>query len=149
MKKLAVFLGFIVVTVTAGVTLAQKVEVEQVPMTWRQASISDGEQLYAELCAVCHGKGAMGDGPAASALKKPVPNLTKLAARYDGEFPRQMVEEAITGSERVASHGSVEMPMWGQAFDEVRPDWKPARRKAFARQRIYNLTEYLSTIQAE
>lgn len=149
MKKTAVLFGFIFVAVTTGITFAQQVEVKQVPLTWKQASLSDGGQLYVELCAVCHGKTGMGDGPAASALKKPVPDLTKLASRHKGEFPRQQVEDAITGRARVASHGTADMPMWGRAFEDVRPDWKPARRKGFASQRVYNLTEYLSTIQAE
>jgi hypothetical protein len=41
------------------------------------------------------------------------------------------------------------MPIWGQAFKDVRPDMKQFRRDALARQRIFNLTEYLATIQAE
>ena len=155
MKKKSVFFASIVVAVAGGATVAQDIDVKkgpvikEVPMTWQQASISDGEQLYVELCAVCHGKTAMGDGPAAGALKKPVPDLTTLASRNNGQFPRQRVEDAITGRARVASHGSVDMPMWGQAFEDVRPDWKPARRKGFASQRVFNITEYLSTIQAE
>ena len=36
-----------------------------------------------------------------------------------------------------------------RAFKDVRPDMKQFRRDALARQRIYNLTEYLATIQAE
>jgi hypothetical protein len=41
------------------------------------------------------------------------------------------------------------MPIWGQAFEGVRPDWKMFRREALARQRIHSLAEYLATIQAE
>ncbi|MEL7448261.1 MAG: c-type cytochrome [Pseudomonadota bacterium] len=155
MKKQPVFLASALVTVAAGVALAQDIKVEkgpvvkEVPMTWQQASINDGEQLYGELCAACHGKTAEGDGPAAGALKKLVPDLTLLAARNSGEFPRKRIEDAITGENRVASHGSVDMPMWGSAFEGVRPDWKPARRKAFAKQRVFNLTEYLSSLQVD
>ena len=147
MKKLAICLSFIVALVTAGVTLAQQVKVKEVPMTWQQASISDGGELYTELCAVCHGKSAMGDGPAAGALKETVPDLTRIAARNNGTFPREKIEDAILGKARVTSHGTAEMPIWGQAFEGVRPDWKPQRRRALAKQRVYNLTEYLSTIQ--
>lgn len=148
MKAFLILIGIIVVITVANTTFGQ-VEVKRVPLTWQQASLTDGEQLYLELCAVCHGKGGMGDGPAASALKKAVPDLTGLAAKNDGQFPRQEVEDSIAGKSRAVSHGTIDMPIWGQAFEDVRPDWTTVRRKALASQRIYNLTEYLSTIQAE
>lgn len=148
MKAFLILIGIIFVITVANTTFGQ-VEVKRAPLTWHQAALTDGGELYLELCAVCHGKGGMGDGPAASALKKAVPDLTGLAAKNDGEFPRQEVEDSIAGKSRAVSHGTIDMPIWGQAFEDVRPDWKPFRRKALARQRIYNLTEYLATIQAE
>ena len=137
-----------VVIMVASTTFGE-VEVKQAPLTWQQAALSDSEQLYLELCAVCHGKSGMGDGPAASALKKAVPDLTNLAATNDCEFPRHAVEQAIAGESRVVSHGTIDMPIWGQAFKDVRPDMKQFRRDALARQLIFNLTEYLATIQVE
>jgi len=148
MKALPVLFGTMVVIMVASTTFGE-VEVKQAPLTWQQAALSDGEQLYLELCAVCHGKSGMGDGPAASALKKAVPDLTGLAVANDGEFPRHKVEQSIAGESRVTSHGTIDMPIWGQAFKDVRPDMKQFRRDALARQRIFNLTEYLATIQAE
>ena len=148
MKAFLILIGIIVAITAANTTFGQ-VEVKQVPLTWQQAALTDGEELYLELCAVCHGKGGMGDGPAASALKNALPDLTGLAAKNDGKFPRQEVEDSITGKSRVVSHGTIDMPIWGLAFEGVRPDWKMFRREALARQRIYNLTEYLATIQAE
>ncbi len=148
MKALPVLFGTIVVIMVASTTFGE-VEVKQAPLTWQQAALSDGEQLYLELCAVCHGKSGMGDGPAASALKKAVPDLTGLAAANEGEFPRHKVEQSIAGESRVVSHGTIDMPIWGQAFKDVRPDMKQFRRDALARQRIFNLTEYLATILAE
>ena len=148
MKAFLILIGIIVAITVANTTFGQ-VEVKQVPLTWQQAALTDGEELYLELCAVCHGKGGMGDGPAASALKNALPDLTGLAEKNDGKFPRQEVEDSITGKSRVVSHGTIDMPIWGQAFEGVRPDWKMFRREALARQRIYNLTEYLATIQAE
>ncbi|MCJ7591113.1 MAG: cytochrome c [Woeseiaceae bacterium] len=148
MKTLPVVLGIIVVVIITGTTFAQ-VQIKEVPLTWQQASLSDGEELYLELCAACHGKSGLGDGPAAPALKNPVPDLTALAAQNDGIFPRKEVENSIAGKSRVVSHGTIDMPVWGQAFEDVRPDWKLFHRKALANQRIFNLTEYLATIQAE
>lgn len=148
MKVLAVSLGIIAAIIAAGTTFGQ-VEINQAPLTWQQASLTDGEELFVELCAVCHGTSGTGDGPAAGALKTAVPDLTRLAAKNDGKFPREKVQDAIAGESRVVSHGTAEMPIWGQAFENVRPDFKEFRRKALARQRIYNLTEYVATIQAE
>jgi len=125
------------------------VVVKGAPLTWRKAAISDGGALYQELCAVCHGESARGDGPAAPALKNTVPDLTMLAAKNGGEFPFQKVQETITGQNRVIEHGTVSMPIWGRAFEAVRPDWTRTQREAFAEQRIYNITEYLSTIQVQ
>ena len=132
----------------AGTTLAQP-EVREAPLTWQQAALSDGEALYLELCAVCHGTGGAGDGPAAEAMAKPVTDLTALAARNGGVFPRDEVQASITGESRVVAHGTGDMPVWGARFEEIRPDWKQHRRQALARQRIYNLTLYIETLQAK
>ena len=141
-------IGFAAAAAVSLVADATEVTVEEAPLTWRQVANSDGEALYNELCAVCHGPSGNGDGPAASALKKMVPDLTRLSARNDGVFPWEAVEKAITGEARVASHGSVDMPIWGKLFSELRPDRKPHQRDVLGKQRIYNLTSYLETIQS-
>jgi mono/diheme cytochrome c family protein len=148
MKALSIFLGIVAFILLANATFGQA-EIQQSPLTWQQAALNDGEELFAELCAACHGASGMGDGPAAGELEKTVPDLTGLAANNDGTFPFQQVEEAIAGDSRTVSHGTVDMPNWSQAFEDLRPDWKAYRRKAFAKQRVYNLTEYVASIQAE
>lgn len=135
--------------VLAALPMSAETEVEQAPITWRQAALEDGEALYAELCAVCHGVGGKGDGPAAPALKAALSDLTQLSADNDGEFPAARVEKVITGNLSLPAHGSAEMPVWGKVFEDVRPERKPGERWAFSRSRIFNLTEYLKTIQAE
>ena len=134
---------------TAAFTLeaAEKEAVVEVPLTWQEAALGDGERLYVELCAVCHGIDGTGDGPAAGALAKPLPDLTAIAAANDGVFPRTRIEKAIRGEAEVESHGSLEMPIWGRAFFDARPDFKQGQRWAVAQQRIFNLTEYLESIQ--
>lgn len=124
-------------------------EIEETPLKWKQVALGDGEALYVELCAACHGVDARGDGPAAPALAKPVPDLTRLAASHDGTFPAEEVEQAITGQRRIVVHGTVDMPVWGQRFQEVRPDLKPSHREGFARLRIHHLVTYLESIQVE
>jgi len=148
MKALPVLFGIIVLILVAGATYGEA-EVKQVPLTWQQAALTDGEELYLELCSVCHGNGAMGDGPAAGALKEPVPDLTGLAARNDGKFPREEVTDSISGKNQPVSHLTMNMPAWQEVFEDVRRDRKMFHREALARQRIYNLTEYLASIQAE
>jgi len=100
MKKLPVLFGIIIAIIFAGTTFAQ-VTVKEAPLTWQQAALTDGEELYVELCAVCHGNGAKGDGPAAPAMSKPVPDLTVLTAKNDGMFPRETIENSIAGESRV------------------------------------------------
>jgi mono/diheme cytochrome c family protein len=147
MRSLSGLTGIIMLVATS--TALAEVKAREVPMRWQQAAISDGGELYGELCAVCHGKSGKGDGPAAGALKKSTPDLTVLACNNGGIFPQESVEDTITGKASTQSHGTVDMPIWGAAFEGVRPDWKPFRRGALAQQRIHNLTEYLSTIQVK
>ena len=148
MKKLPVLFGIIIALVFVGSTFAE-VNVKEAPLTWQQAAITDGEELYRELCAVCHGDGGKGDGPAAPAMSKPVTDLTAMAARNEGVFPRETIENSIAGESRVVSHGTIEMPIWGPIFEESRPDWKTFRHEGTAKQRISNLTEYLATLQVK
>ena len=148
MKCLIALFAIIVLITLASPTFGQ-VEIKQAPLTWQQAALTDGEELFRELCAACHGVSGTGDGPAASAMAKPVSNLTTLTSNNEGMFPFEQVEASITGNSRVVAHGTIDMPVWGQRFEELRPDWKPFRRKALARQRIFNLTLYIEGLQVQ
>ena len=55
-----------------------------------------GHDLFAFYCATCHGRKGTGDGPVAAALKSPPSDLTLLARRNGGTFPRQRVEAFVT-----------------------------------------------------
>lgn len=151
MKRSLVFVACAVVLALAvGLEAVEKeppIEVVQVPLTWHQAALADGEALYMELCAVCHGADGTGGGPAAKALTKAVPDLTLIRLHGDGIFPRAAVERTIRGEGDIPAHGTLDMPIWGRAFTDARPDHKPGRRWAQAEQRIQNLTAYLETIQ--
>ncbi len=149
MRRLTVSLAIVAVAGFALALGSQEIEVQKEPVRWEHVAVADGEALYAELCAVCHGIDGTGDGPAAPALATPAPDLTLLAQSYDGVFPFEEVEKAIRHDKSVLAHGTVEMPIWGQVLREVRPDYKPARREAFSNWRIYNLTSYLESLQAE
>ncbi len=72
----------------------------------------DGRTAYLENCASCHGASGMGDGPAARGLAVVPPDLTQIAARNEGVFPRNQVMSTIDGLDR-GTHFSAAMPEFG------------------------------------
>jgi len=110
------------------------------PLVLRSLSGGDLFQFY---CATCHGRDGKGGGPVAAALKIPPPDLTRLAQRSGGTFPRERVEAFVTndGTQLTASHGSAEMPVWGPVFRGLDPS------DTLATIRIANVVEYLRSIQ--
>jgi mono/diheme cytochrome c family protein len=100
-----------------------------------------GKELFLKHCAACHGRDALGDGPAAASLKTRPADLTRIRQRHDGTFPRFDVVRYIEGNRPVAAHGSSEMPVWGRIF-RARPSGS-----AGASPEIYALTDYLQSIQ--
>jgi mono/diheme cytochrome c family protein len=103
------------------------------------------KELFLAHCASCHGPSGKGDGPAARALKTPPSDLTTLAARNGGQFPEMKVLGAITAGPRISAHGSAVMPVWGPIFREV----TDAATEAEVQLKIYNLLEYIKTLQVK
>lgn len=114
--------------------------VKHVPIT--NTSPSSGKEMFHSYCAVCHGKDAKGDGPAASALKVPPPNLTELAKKNGGKFPSAHVASVIRGQADLASHGSKDMPVWGPLFSSISKG-----HEGQVQQRVANLVDYLESLQ--
>jgi mono/diheme cytochrome c family protein len=102
----------------------------------------DGRDLFRAYCASCHGLDGKGHGPAATALKTRVADLTVLAKNNRGQFPSSRVRRTITGEEVFASHGSREMPIWGPIFHQVESDLDRGNV------RVENLVKYIESIQA-
>lgn len=72
---------------------------------------------YVFYCAPCHGRSGKGDGPVAVSLRARPADLTTLAERNGGTFPRERIAAYITGIGRpIPAHGTSEMPVWGPAF---------------------------------
>jgi mono/diheme cytochrome c family protein len=110
--------------------------------TFDSAAASKGASTYQRYCAVCHGPSARGDGPLASDLREPVPDLTTIAARSGGKFPTERVQRIISSGENLRGHGSEDMPAWGDAFKRT-----TGLDGATPNQAIRNLTHYLWSLQ--
>ncbi len=69
---------------------------------------SEGQKLFMQYCATCHGADAKGNGPTAKVLKKAPADLTKIE-KVDGKFPKIRVQRIISGDDAMDSHGSRDM----------------------------------------
>jgi hypothetical protein len=103
-----------------------------------------GRDLYEFYCASCHGRDGRGAGPVAPALRADPPDLTQLALRNGGVFPRVRVEAIVDGrvDPPMPAHGPREMPVWGPIFNGLDADVTANRV------RIENIVMYLETLQA-
>jgi hypothetical protein len=101
----------------------------------------EGAELFREYCAACHGRDATGNGPAALALRRTPPDLTRISERNGGRFPRERVREYISGEASLLSHGSREMPIWGPIFRQADRDYE------LGEIRLHNVTIYLESLQ--
>jgi mono/diheme cytochrome c family protein len=134
------------VLLASVITVAQQPTPQQQPPTISrvpiaQTSMASGEEMYAAYCAPCHGKEGRGDGPAASAFKKPPTDLTMLKAKNNGKYPEMDVISVLQwGPHTTSAHGSKDMPIWGTLFSSLgdQPQTK---------QRLYNLTKYVESLQ--
>jgi len=139
----SLLLGLLVAGLTCGAARAQEPPktVKKVPVHSTQAI--SGKDLYREFCAVCHGAVGKGDGPAASALKTPPPDLAQISARNGGKFPETKVQHIINGEADVTAHGSKDMPVWGNIFRHM------GSNSDIGAVRVYNLVKYIEEMQAK
>ena len=99
-----------------------------------------GPYLYRVFCVSCHGATGKGDGPVAFTLRQTPSDLTRIASRRAGVFPRDEITRMVDGREMVKSHS--EMPAWGQKLQPVE-----GHDERLILQRIDALVSYLATIQ--
>ena len=107
--------------------------------------VDAGAKDFQKLCADCHGESARGDGPRAATLAHRPPDLTRIAARNGGVFPREAIDDWIDGRTPVADHGEREMPVWGVVLEDQTVPGVFA--KEGIRNRIDILALYLETLQ--
>ena len=74
-------------------------------------------------------------------------DLTRIAARNSGRFDAAEVARFIDGRERIAVHGSPEMPAWGRRYDDRR-EYGFRDETLLAPGTILLLVDYLGSIQA-
>lgn len=115
-------------------------EIKHVPL--KPTSAASGQDMYKNYCAVCHGMDGTGNGPAASALKVPPPDLSLLSQKNGGKYPALKVSSVIRGEENLPAHGSKEMPIWGKLF------WSMSGGHASeVQQRVANLNKHIESLQ--
>lgn len=133
-------LALVTILISTAASLTGQGRGEQTPPILIESLAGrDSFDLY---CAACHGSGGRGDGPVASALRLRPADLTSLARRSGGAFPREAVRAFVAGTGRaLAAHGTTDMPVWGPIFRAFESD-------ARARERITNLVIYIESIQA-
>lgn len=148
MKTLTAILGTVVLLIFAS-TAVGEVVIEEEPLNGQKVARLDGDVVFNNLCAVCHGTGGKGDGPAVSALNKAVPDLTVFSANNKGVYPYFEVKNAITGNSRAVAHGTIDMPVWGQQFSALQPGSNSFVREAYARGRIHTLATHIESLQVE
>ena len=110
--------ALIVPSVDIGASPAQQSQQKGDQVSIKPGPPMSGGDIFKWYCAACHGKNAKGNGPAASDLKVPPPDLTTLAKRNKGKFPDDYVTRLLTNGPKPA-HGTPEMPVWGPLFSEL------------------------------
>jgi hypothetical protein len=127
---------------TMGVTKAQGVEI--------------GKFEYLNSCASCHGTTGKGDGPVVKSLIKPPTDLTRLSETNSGVFPFARVYDVIDGRFELATHGTRDMPVWGEVYKR---SWAQGQNgtlpylaskeviESIVRVRILALIDYIFTLQ--
>ena len=83
-----------IATIVATVAAAQSTQPRTPPLALESLAGRDSFGVY---CASCHGADGTGHGPAASALRTQPADLTILARRNGGVFPRDASPRSSTG----------------------------------------------------
>jgi len=101
--------------------------------------------LFFTYCGACHGVQGEGDGPAAAEAEYAPPDLTRIAIRNGGEFPRDRIFHIVEGRDPVKGHGGPDMPRWGDIF-RTREDGFDQKK---AEETIWRIVDHIASIQKE
>ena len=139
-KLLALVGGSVAAALLVSATLFANPPAQQ---TSPQPGGPHGSYLFTTYCAACHGTSGRGDGPLADAMRHRPANLTEIAKRNNGVFPKEMVHQIIDGRRPVRSHGGPDMPVWGDSFMRS----QEAGDEKTVNERINAIVNYLESIQ--
>jgi mono/diheme cytochrome c family protein len=120
----------------------ENVNIKKVPLTYTDPT--NGKEMFNTYCAVCHGLDCKGNGPAATALKTPLSDLSLLSRTHEGKFPMTLVRGTLHGGPTMpAGHGSTDMPIWGPLLSSGQQD------QGMAELRIRNISKYIESLQVK
>ncbi|MEJ2115432.1 MAG: hypothetical protein P8X88_05155 [Gammaproteobacteria bacterium] len=94
-------------------------------------------------CAICHGFNAKGKGVMSNSLTKKPADLTVLSKNNNGHFPFSEVYKVIEGSLQIDTHGTREMPIWGDRYRKEAHRYNEDAKKYFNNADKYEIDEYL------
>ena len=131
------------------VILVQQALSAEVPSN---SAITAAATDFHNLCAPCHGRSGKGDGPVGHVMRTKPADLTTIAKRNSGVFPDELIYETIEGLDMPLSHGTLQMPIWGdvflnQAVGKSTSIKEAKKAETKVERRIKSLVEYLKTIQ--
>jgi Ca2+-transporting ATPase len=109
--------------------------------------VAKGRDAYRTRCASCHGLEARGDGPVGAALRIAPSDLTSLAERNGGVFPRAYLIDVVTGRVVFAAHGTRDMPVWSDRLEPSDGAAATAAGSVYVRRVVEALAAYLETLQ--
>jgi hypothetical protein len=78
----------------------------------------------------------------AAVLKVAPPDLTTLSRRNNGNFPAGHVASVLKNGVDVPAHGTVEMPIWGSTFADI-------KTHRVVTMRVADLIRYLESLQTK
>lgn len=138
MRKLSIGVASMALALGGGAALAQ-------------TAIDPGKIEFVNNCAACHGVDGKGNGSLGNLLQRSPPDLTLLAKNNQGVLPMNRLYAVMAG-DGVPSHGTRDMPIWGQEYlVEESQKLREARgaydAPAIVRARILTLLEYVARIQ--
>jgi mono/diheme cytochrome c family protein len=150
-RAIAAAIGALAASCTfAAAPLFAQDDLEPTPQAWPSPTAQDiaaGKADFMKHCAPCHGSNAQGHGPEVNVIPgiKPA-DLTKIAMRDGGVFPRRQVADTIDGRKNIPSHKRFDMPFWGVNFQQEGKEFTP-ESEAKANQRMEAIVDYIETIQ--
>lgn len=131
-----------VAAITVSLSFANQTP-SKVVIPVNRTTATNGQQMYTNYCAPCHGTDGRGHGPAAAALKSQPTDLTVLTRNNHGKYPDTHVVTILQFGTETTAHGSEQMPVWGPILGSM--NRTNSQEKLL---RISNLSHYLESIQA-